>query len=253
MAAEFARLKAELEPADMKGYRRPCLPETRMNILQDLFVSLTVPNPSHNIIWLHGLAGSGKSAILNTLSQFFSRLRRCGAFLFWDRNDAVNSEPHRVIRTLAYQLACFNPTFADTLALLVNAEPDLTRLSLDGEFRRLVQEPLTSLAKRHDVGPIIIILDALDECGTVETRQMLLDVLSVRLAKLPKTVRVLIASRDEPEIRVSLSRLDIDERDIQADHESTKYDISRLFRRRLVSDAPPSEDIVCHPVGQAMQ
>ena len=222
----------------MKGYREPCLPETRMDILQDLFVSLTVPNPSHNIIWLHGPAGSGKSAILNTLDQYFSRLRRCGAFLFWDRNDAVNSEPHRVIRTLAYQLACFNPTFADTLASLVNAEPDIMRSSLDGGFRRLVQEPLTSLANRDDLGPIIIILDALDECGTVETRQKLLDVLSVRLAKLPKTFRLLIASRDEPEIRVSLSRLDIDERDIQANHESTKYDISRLFQRRLVSDAP---------------
>ena len=209
-----------------------------MNILQDLFVSLTVPNPSHNITWLHGPAGSGKSAILNTLDQCFSRLRRRGAFLFWDRNDAVNSEPHRVIRTLAYQLACFNPTFADTLASLVSAEPDIMRSSLDEEFRRLVQEPLTSLAKRHDLGPIIIILDALDECGTVETRRGLLDVLSIRLAKLPKTFRLLIASRDEPEIRVSLSCLDIDERDIQANHESTKCDISRLFQRRLVSDAP---------------
>ena len=239
MAAELlSRLKAQLEPADMKGYREPCLPETRMNILQDLFVSLTVPNPRHNIIWLHGQAGSGKSAILNTLGRFFSRLHRCGAFLFWDRNDAVNSEPHRVIRTLAYQLARFNPTFADTLALLVNAEPDIMTLSLDEQFRCLVQEPLASLAKRHDLGPIIIVLDALDECGTVETRQKLLDVLSVRLAKLPKMFRILIASRDEPEIRVSLSRLDIDERDIQVNHESTKYDISRLFQRRLVSDAP---------------
>ena len=87
--------------------------------------------------------------------------------------------------------------------------------SLDEQFRCLVQEPLTSLAERHDLGPIIIILDALDECGTEETRQNLLDVLSVRLAKLPKMFRFLIASRDEPEIRVSISRLDIDERDIQ--------------------------------------
>ena len=143
-----------------------------------------------------------------------------------------------MIRTLAYQLARSNPTFADALASLVNAEPDIIRLSLDGEFRRLVQEPLASFAKGHGLGPIIIILDALDECGTVEMRQKLLDVLSVRLAKLPKTFRLLIASRDEPEIRVSLSRLGIDERDIQVNPESTKYDISRLFRRRLVSDAP---------------
>ena len=54
-------LKAQLEPANMKAYRETCLPETRVDILQDLFISLTVPNPSHNIIWLRGQAGSGKS------------------------------------------------------------------------------------------------------------------------------------------------------------------------------------------------
>ena len=218
--------------------RNACLPETRMDILQDLFISLTVPNPRRRIIWLHGQAGSGKSTILNTLARCFSKLHRRGAFLFWDRNDAVNSDPGRVIRTLAYQLARFNPIYADTLASLVNADPDIMKSSLDEQFLSLLQEPLVTLAEEHDLGPVIIILDALDECGTVETRRNLLDVLSSRLAKLPQIFRFLIASRDEPEIRVSMSRLDIDEKDLLINNESTKLDLVRLFRRRLVSNAP---------------
>ena len=67
-------------------------------------------------------------------------LHRCGAFLFWHRNDAVNSDPLRVIRTLAYQPARFNPVFADMLASAVIAKPALVESSLDEQFRCLVQE-----------------------------------------------------------------------------------------------------------------
>ena len=219
------------------AYRETCLPETRVDILQHLFSSLTVPHPSRNIVWLRGQAGSGKSTILNTLVQWFSKLRRRGAFLFWDRNDAINNDPRRVIHTLAYQLACFNPIFAEMLASQMEASPDIMKSPLDEQLRCLVQEPLTTLAVNHDLGPIIIVFDAVDECGTRETRKRLLDVLSANLAKLPAIYRFLIASRDEPDIRVSMSRLDVDVIDLRTDDESTNSDISRLYRRRLVSNA----------------
>jgi len=216
------------------AYRETCLPETRVDILQDLFISLTVPDPNHNIIWLHGPAGSGKSTILNTLSQCFIKLHRCGATLFWDRNDPVNSDPCRVIHTFAYQLACFNTVFADALASSVATEPNIMTSSPNEQFRCLVQEPIDTLAERHVLGPIIVIFDALDECGTAETRQRLLDVFFVCLAKLPNMFRFLIASRDEPGIRDSISRLDIGERDVPINDESTRSDISHFFQRRLV-------------------
>jgi len=222
-------------------HREICLPETRENILQELFVSLTVPDPSHRVIWLRGLAGSGKSTILNTMAQCFSKLHRRGAFLFWDRNDAVNSDPRRVIRTLAYQLACFNPAFAETLVSRVNMSPSIIESPLDEQFRCLVEEPLASLAAKHDLGPIIIILDAVDECGTRETRKKLLDALSIGLAKLPTMFRLIIASRNEPDIRVSISRLDITVIDLGIDDDRTKLDILRLFQRRLV-DTPAFVD-----------
>ena len=218
--------------------RETCLPETRLHILQDLFTSLIHPNPSHNVIWLRGVAGSGKSTILNTIAQYASKLRRCGAFLFWDRNDTVNSDPRQVIRTLACQLARSNPVFAKELASRIKSSHNILESSLDEQFQCLLQDPLATLAAGHDFGPIIVILDALDECGTPETRKRLICTLSANLAKLPKMFRVLIASRDEPNICNFISRLGIDVRDVPIDAESTKADISRYFQRHLASNAP---------------
>ena len=218
--------------------RETCLPGTRAEILQELFVSLIDLNPNHRIVWLRGPAGSGKSTILNTIARYSSRLRRCAAFLFWDRNDVTNSDPRRVIRTLAYQLAQSNPVFAEELASRIKAAPHIMSSSLDEQFQSLLQEPLVTLAASHDPGPIIIVLDALDECGTPETRKRLLAVLSTRLVKLPRTFRLLVASRDEPDIHAALSRPGVVIHDVQIGDKSTISDISQFFRQRLSGDAP---------------
>ena len=98
-----------------------------------------------------------------------------------------------------------------------------------------MQEPLTTLTASHNLGPIIIILDALDECGTPETRNELLDLLSSGLLGM---FRLSIASRDEPDIRVAFSPPAIIIRDVLIDDQSTTSDISRFFRQRLSSVAP---------------
>ena len=238
-SVETVSLITQLEPANMDiESRETCLPETRVDVLQDIFASLIDVSPRHRATWLRGLAGSGKSTILNTIAQYSSNLRRCGAFLFWDRNDPVNSDPRRVIRTLAHQLAQSNPAFADELASRIVSSPQIMKSSLDEQFRSLLQEPLATLAATHDPGPILIIFDALDECGTPDTRKRLLGVLSSCLAKLPKTFRLLVASRDEPDIRAAFSRQDIAICDIRIDDKSTISDISQFFRQRLSSDAP---------------
>jgi len=215
------------------GTRETCLSGTRQNTLNNLFNYLTDPSLPHgrNVIWLRGLAGSGKSTILNTVALHFSELRRRGAFLFWNRTDPLNSGPLSVIRTLAFQLAESNPIFATKLAGRINQSPDITTFTLDMQFRRLLSEPLAELAKELSQGPAIIILDALDECGTAGSRSELLGTLLAGLTKLPTMFRVLIASRDEPDIRSALSRLKVDIWDVPVGDESTFSDISQFLRQ----------------------
>ena len=228
----------DLKPANMEAAdRERCLAGTRLNILQDLFTSLVCPDANNNIIWLRGQAGCGKSTILNTLAHYIERLHRQGAFLFWDRNNADNSKPRRVIHTLAHQLARFHPIFARELAKQIDKWPRVAESSLDLQFQCLVQEPLSVLTETHHFGPVVIVLDALDECGTPESRRQLLSTLLPGLTKLPEAVRVLIASREEPDISAALSRLNPEVHDAPMGDESTSIDIEALFQKRLTSNA----------------
>ena len=215
------------------GTRETCLSGTRQNTLNNLFNYLTDPSLPHgrNVIWLRGLAGSGKSTILNTVALHFSELRRRGAFLFWNRTDPLNSGPLSVIRTLAFQLAESNPIFATKLAGRINQSPDITTFTLDMQFRRLLSEPLAELAKELSQGPAIIILDALDECGTAGSRSELLGTLLAGLPKLPTMFRVLIACRDDLGIPYALSRLKVDMWDVPVGDESTSSDISQFLQQ----------------------
>ena len=54
--------------------------------------------------------------------------------------------------------------------------------------------------------------------------------------KLPSMFRLLIASRDEPDIQAALSSLNIDVRDVPIGNESTS-DVELLFKQRLASNA----------------
>jgi len=211
-----------------------------VDFVRSLISSLADPDPPSgcNIIWVRGLAGSGKSTILNSVAQYFSDLRRRGAFLFWNRDDPLNGDPRRVIRTLASQIAKFNPTFAAKLAKKIETSPDVVTSTLDMQFKHLLEEPLSELAAELDLGPIIIILDALDECGTEQSRKRLLDTLSQGLTRLPNMFRLLIASRDESDIRTALSCLKVDARNAPMGDESTSSDVKLLFQQRLVSNAP---------------
>ncbi|KAF8328341.1 uncharacterized protein EI90DRAFT_2926392, partial [Cantharellus anzutake] len=226
-----------LSPAAMDaGNRDTCLPGTRADILENLINSLIDPS-GHNIIWFRGPAGSGKSTILTSVAQYFSELGRRGSFLFWDRNDPVNSDPVRVIRTLAFQLGRFKPEIRAKLAAQIENSPDITTSPLDTQFKHLLEQPLAELAKECDLAPIVIVLDALDECGTAGTRRNLLRTFSEGLARLPSMFRLLVASRDEPDIRAALSHLDVDVRDAPIGDKSTLSDIKLLFQQQLASNA----------------
>jgi hypothetical protein len=57
----------------------------------------------------------------------------------------------------------------------------------------------------HTHGPVIIILDALDECGDPVSRKSLLSLLAQELTKLPPFFRFLITNRREADIDAALS------------------------------------------------
>ncbi|KAK7676672.1 hypothetical protein QCA50_020354 [Cerrena zonata] len=194
----------ELHPALMNVGTRPlCLRGTREATLAKIMNwVLDVDNAQQSILWLHGLAGSGKSTIARTVAARLDGLGRRGAFLFFERG---KTSPDTVVQTLAVQLANSDPLLKSRICEAIEKNHNIVTVGLDAQFDSLLRGPLTKAAESL-YGPIVIVLDALDEYGDTSSRNSLLKLISNELPKLPNIFRFLITSRPESDIVESFSR-----------------------------------------------
>jgi hypothetical protein len=164
------------------------------------------------IKWLYGPAGSGKSAIAQTIAEICHELRRLAASFFWSRTAAGRNSEERLAATLAYQLGVFFPDMQDHTEQAVERDPSLFSRSLDAQMESLILEPLKKLFPDTGAGsPVytgpsnLIILDGLDECSTRDAQQRVLKAVAQLVRKSPIPFIVLIASRPEHAIRDSFN------------------------------------------------
>ncbi|KAF7970642.1 hypothetical protein HWV62_23372, partial [Athelia sp. TMB] len=234
-----------LKPAKMDASERPlCLPGTQQERLKE--VTDWVLSPSdRNVLWLHGAAGLGKSTIATTIATYFGGLHRRGAFLFFDRNSPLESAPSRVITTLAFQLAQQNSAIRSAVYAAVKRRPELASDPLATQFQSLLIEPL--LAAAHQIeGPLIIVLDALDECGDISSRKKLLELLSKNLSKLPSQYRIMITSRPDYDITGALGSSEhIRAVDLSKANDADmwlyiKHEMRNIYEQRRMTDELPA-------------
>ena len=120
-----------------------------------------------SVLWLHGVAGSGKSTLATTIAKRFYDLERQGAYLFFERAKSV---PNLVIRTLAYKLANFDASIGAAISDCLRKDKDIIERSYEDQFEKLLCQPLKKASTKL-TGPIIIVLDAFDECGDASSRR----------------------------------------------------------------------------------
>ncbi|OJA08875.1 hypothetical protein AZE42_01734 [Rhizopogon vesiculosus] len=196
---------AKLHPADMDDPSRPvCLPQTRSDLLSSVLSWAMNPSSNQNILWLHGPAGSGKSTVATTIANIARDLGRLGAFVFFNRHIAARNDPSSVIRTLAFQLGEFDHRLGAAISNVIESTPSIRQSPLRQQFHKLLVQPLSEIAVWSQEGPVIVIIDALDECGRVGEREDLLDVLALESVKLPSTIRIVVVSRTEVDIQDAL-------------------------------------------------
>jgi hypothetical protein len=212
--------------------RSECLPGTRTDILRSIADWAHSSSVEKRLLWLKGLAGSGKSTLSTTIAHTLQEQGRLGAFVFFSRDVEERNQSANVIRTLAYQLASFSPVIRTAIARAIDTTPGITQSALRFQFTKLLIEPLRTLPATE--GPVVLILDALDECGGVEDRKPLLSLLSAESVQLPSFVRILITSRDERDIRCALAgQLHVLIQELKLASENNANDILRFFRNRM--------------------
>jgi hypothetical protein len=93
-------------------------------------------------------------------------------------------------------------------------------------------QPATCLTS---VGPLLIVIDALDESGDEESRQAILAILTNKAADLPSNFRVLVTSRAEQDVPDALNEKPhvISKRMDSVATTSTTHDISCFVQTRL--------------------
>jgi hypothetical protein len=225
--------KQVLEPADMHEYNRTtCLQNTRLNVIKDVMEWIADDSDDlKKVLWVYGLAGTGKSTLSTTIAQIMRGLHRLGAFFFFNR-DIPQRNFATLIRTLAYQLAMFDARFGAVVSRVAEIHGNIAGMPLDFQFENLLSANALK-GVEWSGGPIVLIIDALDECGSEADRKILLRVLSKGFLALPSFIRIMVVSRPEFDIQHALgSHLHLCPYPLDMDS-ATNKDVLEYVRHRL--------------------
>jgi hypothetical protein len=138
---------------------------------------------------------------MSSLFEIFeNHTTRLAAFICFDR--AQFSDASLFVRTLAYQLAVFDGRLGQAISRALIHHPQIiSHPQLSKQFDVLVREPLRGFPELNGEGPIVILVDGLDECAG-QMRQQLLDLLSKPgpLFEQIPFLRIIVSSRPEEDI-----------------------------------------------------
>lgn len=198
----FDQVMGKLRPAIMDESKRGvCLIDTRLDAIKSITTWFSRRSKGQDIgsaMWVHGVAGAGKSTLSTTVARMTRDLDLLGGFFFFNR-DLPESNASTLIRTLAYQLAQFDSLIGIRVQQIVEKTPNVADMTLAVQFTKLL-----SATALGDVpwcrGPVLVVIDALDEAGSEQERADLLRVLADGVSKLPWFLRILIVSRREHDI-----------------------------------------------------
>ncbi|KAJ7029447.1 hypothetical protein C8F04DRAFT_1237031 [Mycena alexandri] len=115
------------------------------------------------MMWLHGAAGAGKSAIAQMFAGNCQAMGRLGASFFFRRGHPKRGTWNGLVTTIAHQLSRAIPDLLLPLQRAVDLDPLLLSRAMPLQFERLFVQLLTNPAARQ-FAPVII-LDGLDECA----------------------------------------------------------------------------------------
>ncbi|KAF7967335.1 hypothetical protein HWV62_34697 [Athelia sp. TMB] len=227
---------------------KACMPGTRELVLSELHRWINEPDSDDGarLLVLTGVPGFGKSAIANRLAQHYDKVKRLGSFVSFSRADQARRHPGNLISTIARDIADFDPQWKAALCDVVESNRSLSQsTSPVRQMDNFILGPAKSLIL---TGPVVIIVDALDESGDIRTpdRESLLQVLSQSASALPRNFRFLVTARPEDDIVATFSDnlLNIKQTRLDTmDLDTIDLDIAAFIEHRLTT-------VICHALDQ---
>ena len=208
----FQRLKLPVGSSFDRDPKKCCMPDTRANVIESLVSFALSEDTSSRLFLLSGLAGSGKSAIANSVANsLYQRGHLSGSFFF--KSDIESHRiPANLLHALAYSIALQYEPYEDALIDALNSDPVIEAATLSIQFDALLRKPLakvSNISSTTAAGPsskqstVTFVIDALDECDDPLTISSYL----AELVGLAPWLKVIVTSRpmnkSEAELRGS--------------------------------------------------
>jgi hypothetical protein len=213
-----------------------CMKGTRQLILEEIEKWRLDPD-SPQILWLADVAGAGKSTVAKEMSEKW-RFSGCLAGCFFFSRDAEETRtPRLFFTTIAQQgLVRLGQDVRAAVATGIRKLIDPIAATLEEQCSNIFVEPIKATK-----APIILVLDALDECEPRTCKQLL----RVLLPKLPSLshLKLFMTSRPETHIQEELADVIYRNLSIRSDEVSNSKDVEYFMRQRL-SKASLSHDQV---------
>ena len=186
--------------AKSRAGRRSCTAKTRENILADL-VAWAVDAGDTSVYWLNGMAGTGKTTIAFTFSQILDNIEILGASFFCSHLDTDTSNADLIFPTLAYELARHSTAASTALIKALEKDRNVGRKSMRDQFLNLIVTPTKAASEGVSTPPrpLIVVIDALDECADQKDVRDLLTIIRQYSPLLP--LKFFITSRPERQIQ----------------------------------------------------
>ena len=166
------------------------------------WISKADPSKSGEVLLVAEVAGAGKSALAHSIGQRCQEKGLLTTSFFFQRDSAEYSTPVKFISTLALDLACDSDSFefAQRVSDIIKEERGVASKFSYRQFEELILKPSSLLSTDK---PLVIIIDALDECA--ERLNVLLEILRDGVPQLPGMFRFLVTSRPIPDLDEYLS------------------------------------------------
>jgi hypothetical protein len=215
--------------------------ETQNAALEEVYEWINASDQDKNVLWLHGLAGVGKSAVSQTIAERCAQSKQLVASFFFSRETPGCDSAKLLWATIAFQIAMCSPALRSKIGQAMEDDPTICQKSLMKQLQKLIIDPFSSLESKAEStpgeskaenplgNPFLVVIDGLDECQMhAEQRDILRSVANI-IATHHLPLRFLIASRregpipsefDSPIFRYHCHRIRLDQSSLPAhDHD----------------------------------
>ncbi|KAF9458136.1 hypothetical protein BDZ94DRAFT_1313583 [Collybia nuda] len=179
-----------------------CHPGTRYRYI-DKIANWSSSSHKHKrrIIWVHGPAGVGKSAVAQTCAEELTKMGKLGATFFFSRPNG-RDRPDRLFTTISYELAVKDESCRKILNNMIQSDPSLLEKSIRQQFQDLIVTPLAELrAGGKDMKELVVIIDGLDECFSNEAQCDIVEIVAASVKDQTTPLLWVFVSRPEADIK----------------------------------------------------